>query len=125
MTDPISYKAPSRLRHGKVADVIPFLNTYIARKEQEISEIEQMVDRYEKRRLMEERAYQTMSTLRRMLSGKKPDHHLAVEYIHYVKKPMEKVRQLRKEVERARDILNNPVESDVVAMSNELAEEMN
>lgn len=125
MTDPISYKAPSSLRHGKVADVIPFLNTYIARKEQEISEIEQMVDRYEKRRLMEERAYQTMSTLRRMLSGKKPDHHLAVEYIHYVKKPMEKVRQLRKEVERARDILNNPVDSDVVAMSNELAEEMN
>ncbi len=54
MTDPISYKAPSRLRHGKVADVIPFLNTYIARKEQEISEIEQMVDRYEKRRMMKE-----------------------------------------------------------------------
>lgn len=122
MTDPISNKTPSRLRHGKVADVIPFLNTYITKKELEISEIEQMVERYEKRRLAEERAYQSMSTLRRMLSGKKPDHHLAVEYIHYVKKPMEKVRQLRKEVERAREILNNPVDSDVVAMSKELAE---
>ncbi|MFC5652382.1 hypothetical protein ACFPYJ_25360 [Paenibacillus solisilvae] len=125
MAEPIENKTPSRLRHGKVADVIPFLNTYIARKEQEINEIEQMVERYEKRRLMEERAYQSMSTLRRMLSGKKPDHHLAVEYIHYVKKPMEKVRQLRKEVERARDILNNPIDSDAVNRSYQLSEEMN
>ncbi|BBH21608.1 hypothetical protein Back11_29530 [Paenibacillus baekrokdamisoli] len=125
MTDPVVHNVPSRFKSRKAADVIPFLNTYIAKKEQEISEIEQMVERYEKRRMIEERAYQSKSTLRRLISGKKPDHHLAVEYIHYVKKPMEKVRQLRKEVEKAREILNNPSEADVVARSNELIDDTN
>ena len=119
------YGAPARVKHRKAAEVIPFLEAYITKKEQEIAEIEQMVQRYEKRRMMEERAYQSMSTFRRLLSGKKPDHHLAVEYIHYVKKPMEKVRALRIEVENARAILNNPNPSDIVAVSNELADELN
>jgi len=86
----------------KPADVVPFLDAFIARKEAEISEIEQMVDRYEKRRLKEERAYQSMSVIRKMLSGRKPAHHVAVEYIHYVKQPMERARMLRQEIERAR-----------------------
>ncbi|MBP3962224.1 hypothetical protein [Paenibacillus lignilyticus] len=126
MTEPITYTPPSRLRHRKAAEVIPFLNTYIAKREQEIAEIVQMVERYEKRRLHEERSYQSMSTLRRMLTGKKPDHHLAVEYIHYVKRPMEKVRALRLEVEQARAILhnNNPA-TDTIEVSSELDEEMN
>jgi hypothetical protein len=100
------------------------LETYIAKKEQEIADIEQMVERYEKRRAMEERAYQSMSTLRRMISGKKPDHHLAVEYIHYVKKPMEKVRMLRHEIENAREILKASNPSDVIPISEGLAEEI-
>ncbi|WP_274652412.1 hypothetical protein [Paenibacillus humicola] len=124
MTDPITYGSPSRVKHRKAAEVIPFLEAYIAKKEQEIAEIEQMVERYEKRRLLEERAYQSMSALRRLLSGKKPDHHLALEYIHYVKKPMEKVRALRLEVENAREILNHPNPSEIVAVSSELAGEL-
>jgi hypothetical protein len=124
MTDPIVNAVPSRGKHRKAAEVVPFLEAYIAKKEQEIAEIEQMVERYEKRRMAEERAYQSMSALRRLLSGKKPDHHLAVEYIHYVKKPMEKVRALRLEIENARAILNNPNTSDIVAVSRELADEM-
>ncbi|MBW7474618.1 hypothetical protein K0T92_07665 [Paenibacillus oenotherae] len=124
MTDPIDYVAPSRLKHRKAAEVIPFLKAYIAKKEQEIIEIEAMVERYEKRRLMEERAYQSMSTLRRLISGKKPDHHLAVEYIHYVKKPMEKARMLRQEVEHARSILNAPTSSDTIAVSSDIADAM-
>ncbi|WP_258881374.1 hypothetical protein [Paenibacillus sp. sptzw28] len=125
MMDPIVNAVPSRMKPRKAADVIPFLETYISKKEQEIAEMEQMVDRYEKRRMMEERAYQSMSTLRRLLSGKKPDLHLAVEYIHYVKKPMEKVRALRLEVENARAILRNSGSSDTIAVTNELADEMN
>ncbi|MBW7458445.1 hypothetical protein ACFOLF_09540 [Paenibacillus sepulcri] len=125
MTDPIVSTSPSRLKHRKAAEVIPFLEAYISKKEQEIAEIEQMVERYEKRRLIEERSYQSMSTLRRLLSGKKPDHHLAVEYIHYVKKPMEKVRALRIEVENARSILRSSGTSDIIAVSDELADEMN
>ena len=124
MTDPISYIPPSRLRHRKAAGLIPFLSTYIAEREQEIAEIEQMVERYEKRRLQEERTYQSMSTLRRMISGKKPAHHLAVEYIHYVKRPMEKVRSLRLEIEQARAILNTSDPSEIIAVSSELAEEL-
>ncbi|AJY75827.1 hypothetical protein [Paenibacillus beijingensis] len=87
------------------ADIYSFLESYIAKKEQEIAEIEQIVKRYEKRRMMEDQAYQSMSSLRRMIAGKKPDHHLALEYIHYVKKPMEKVRMLKLEVEKARESL--------------------
>ncbi|PWV97835.1 hypothetical protein DFQ01_12022 [Paenibacillus cellulosilyticus] len=90
-----------RMPH-KPADVVPFLEAYIAKKEEEIAEIEQMVSRYEKRRLKEERAYQSMSSLRKLLSGRKPAHHLAVEYIHYIKQPMERARLLRQEIERAR-----------------------
>ncbi|REE56348.1 hypothetical protein A8990_16320 [Paenibacillus taihuensis] len=124
MTDPITNIPTSRMRHRKAAEVIPFLNSYIAKREQEIAEIEQMVERYEKRRQQEERAYLSMSTLRRMLSGKKPDHHLAVEYIHYVKRPMEKVRTLRAEVEQARAILatNNP--TDIIAVTSEMDDEL-
>jgi hypothetical protein len=95
-----------KTKKKKAADVYPFLEAYIARKEQLIAEIEQVVERYEKKRLMEDRAYQAMSPLRRLFSGKKPDHHLAVEYIHYVKKPMEQVKKLRAEVEQARALLN-------------------
>jgi hypothetical protein len=104
----------------KAADVYPFLEAYIARKEQLIAEIEQVVDRYEKKRLMEDRAYQAMSPLRRMFSGKKPDHHLAVEYIHYVKKPMEQVKKLRAEVEQAKAILSGSQPNDEVHVPGDL-----
>lgn len=89
----------------KAAEVYPFLETYIAKREQLIIEIEQVIERYEKRRMKEEQAIQSMSNFRRLFSGKKPDHHLAVEYIHYVKKPKEQIRQLREEIQAARMIV--------------------
>lgn len=108
----------------KTAEVLPFLEAYIARKEEQIAEIEQVIERYEKKRLMEERSYRAMSSFRRIFAGKKPDHHLAVEYIHYVKKPMEQVRQLRMEVEKANSILNSSESSDDVAISEEFMKEL-
>lgn len=108
----MSHAAGLKIPH-KPADVVPFLDAYIAKKEAEIAEIEQMVDRYEKRRLKEERAYQSMSMFRKLLSGRKPAHHLAVEYIHYVKQPMERARSLKQEVERARSLRNNPEPSTI------------
>ncbi|EXX89561.1 hypothetical protein BG53_15495 [Paenibacillus darwinianus] len=122
MTDPIFSNAPSGVKYRKAAEVYPFLEAYIVKKENEIDDIEQMVQRYEKRRQAEERAYQAMSSLRRLLSGKKPDHHLAVEYIHYVKKPLEKIRSLRQEIEHARRILNSSSPSDVVPVNEEMME---
>ncbi|OGX68416.1 MAG: hypothetical protein A2189_00635 [Paenibacillus sp. RIFOXYA1_FULL_44_5] len=108
----------------KSADVYPFLQTYIAKRQQQISEIEQMIDRYEKKRLAEERAYQSMSSIRRMLSGKKPDHHLAVEYIHYVKKPLERIAELRKEMDTAQSILVKSRSEDQVELTDEIIKEL-
>lgn len=100
---------------GKPADVHSLLKALIARREQAIAEIEQMVERYERRLRKEEQAYGAMSPLRRMLAGKKPDHHRAVEYIHYVKKPMEKARELRAEIARYEAMLNGEVPAEVSA----------
>ncbi len=108
----------------KAAEVLPFLEVYVARKEEQIAEIEQVIERYEKKRIMEERSYRAMSSFRRMFAGKKPDHHLAVEYIHYVKKPMEQIRQLRLEIEKAKAVLNGTEQSDDVAISEEMVKEL-
>jgi ATP-dependent Lon protease len=104
----------------KAADIYPFLEAYIARKEKQVAEIEQVVSRYEIKRLKEERAYQSMSSLRRMFSGRTPDHHLAVEYIHYVKKPMEQVKKLRQDIEQARRILNESNPGDEVSVPSDI-----
>jgi hypothetical protein len=108
----------------KAADVYPFLEVYISKREHQIAEIMQMVERYEKKRMAEERAYQTMSPLRRMFSGKKPDHHIAVEYIHYVRKPMEQVKQMRVEIETARTIIDESQPNDYIKLSDDMAQEM-
>lgn len=105
MLDGLMSGNPHSIDKRKLADIIPFLEAYIARKQHQIDDILQTVERYEKRRAAEERAYQTMSPLRKLISGKKPDHHLAVEYIHYVRKPMERVKQLRSEMEAAKALL--------------------
>ncbi|MFC4305016.1 hypothetical protein [Cohnella boryungensis] len=97
VSSPISIPATSAVRR-KPGEVHSLLEALIAKREQEISDIEQMVERYERRIRREEQAYRAMSAIRRLFSGKKPDHHLALEYIHYVKKPMEKARALRQEI---------------------------
>ncbi|MEW9698124.1 hypothetical protein [Paenibacillus sp. SI8] len=107
----------------RAAEVYPFLEAYIARKEQQAAEIEEVVERYERKRMKEERAYQSMSSLRRMFSGKKPDHHLAVEYIHYVKKPMEQVRKLRADIQQARTIMNDSKPNDVISIPEEIEQD--
>lgn len=55
----------------KNADVFSLLESLIAQKEQQVLDIEQAIERYEKRRLREEQSYQSMSGLRRLLTGKK------------------------------------------------------
>lgn len=98
MIEPSALSVPRTAPRRKAAEVHSLLDALIAKREQEIAEIEQMVERYERRLRMEEQAYRSMSAFRRMLAGKKPEHHLAVEYIHYVRKPMEKARLLREEL---------------------------
>jgi len=112
MNDPVDSVLPSAPLPRRSAEVISFLESLIEKRTQEIAEIEQMVERYERRARKEEQAYRSMSPLRRMLAGKKPDHHVAVEYIHYVKKPLEKAKALREEIARYRAMLDGttPVE---------------
>jgi hypothetical protein len=124
MLNAISTRGLNAVEKRKAADVYPFLEAYIAKREHQIAEVMQMVERYEKKRMMEERAYQAMSPLRRMLSGKKPDHHIAVEYIHYVRKPMEQVKQMRQEIESARVILEESLPQDMIKLSDEMAKEL-
>ncbi len=107
----------------KAAEVYPFLETYIAKREQQIIEIDLVIERYEKRRMKEEQAFQSMSSFRRMLSGKKPDHHLAVEYIHYVKKPKEQVRQLRDEIQAAKSIVEQSSSGESVYIPTHMIED--
>jgi hypothetical protein len=109
MMEPLISISNAATPRRKTAEVHSLLEALISKREQEISEIEQMVERYERRLRLEEQAYRSMSTLRRMLTGKKPDHHLAVEYIHYVKKPMEKVRALRLEISNFQSMLEGTV----------------
>jgi hypothetical protein len=120
---PRKWEVNHRNMKRKAAEVYPFLEAYIVNKEQQISEIEQVVVRYERKRLMEERAYQSMSSFRRMFSGKRPDHHLAVEYIHFVKKPMEQARKLRNDIDRARLLLNESKASDEITLPSDMEQD--
>lgn len=117
MTEPSVSISATNIPRRKAAEVHSLLEALISKREQEISDIEQMVERYERRLRLEEQAYRSMSTLRRILSGKKPDHHLALEYIHYVKKPMEKVRLLRLEVANYQAMLAGNIPADVTALT--------
>lgn len=109
MVNPLAAELSHVPTSRKSADVHSLLEALIAKREQAIAEIEQMVERYERRLRMEEQSYRSMSPLRRMITGKRPDHHLAVEYIHYVKKPLEKARQLRAEVTRYEAMLSGSI----------------
>ncbi|WP_373229037.1 hypothetical protein [Cohnella sp.] len=114
MTEPVISITAQSVPRRKTAEVHSLLQALIVKREQEILEIEQLVERYERRLRLEEQAYRSMSTFRRMLTGKKPDHHLAVEYIHYVKKPMEKARLLRLEVSNYQDMLSGSIPAELV-----------
>jgi hypothetical protein len=124
MLNAVSTRSLFSVEKRKAADVYPFLEVYISKREHQIADIMQMIERYEKKRMMEERAYQTMTPLRRMLSGKKPDHHIAVEYIHYVRKPMEQVKQLRLEIESARTIIEQSEPQDLINLSEDMVKEL-
>jgi hypothetical protein len=56
------------------------------------------VEDYEKSRIAREMSYHAMGPLRRFLAGKKPDHHLAAEYIAFVKRPLQEISRLTGEI---------------------------
>ncbi|HBI04422.1 MAG TPA: hypothetical protein DDY49_10400 [Paenibacillaceae bacterium] len=63
-----------------------------------IKNLYQKIETYEKKRAQETVAYHKMSAFRKLLAAKTPNHHLAVEYLVYVKQPMEEIERLNKEI---------------------------
>ncbi len=117
MEQPISFSQTLQgfpVVQRQALEIYPFISSYVEMKQRMIDDIESVVKRYENKRIKEESAYQTMSPLRRIFAGKKPDHHVAVEYIHYVRKPMEQVRRLKAEIEAAVMIQTQTSSSDWV-----------
>ncbi|HJV46849.1 MAG TPA: hypothetical protein VJ824_14120 [Bacillota bacterium] len=52
------------------------------------------IEQFEKKRMAEERMYRSLSPLRKLIVGKRPDHHLAVEHMVYVKRPLQEIDEL-------------------------------
>lgn len=63
-----------------------------------IRNLYQKIDAYEKKKLQEQVAYHKMSAFRKLLAPRTPTHHLAVEYLVYVKEPLEEIDKLNKEI---------------------------
>ncbi|BAU27314.1 hypothetical protein DFP93_102443 [Aneurinibacillus soli] len=75
-----------------------------------IAELHNRIERYEKRRAQQQAAYHKMSSIRKLFSGKAPDHHLAVEYMVYVRQPMQEIAELT--------VGNNVIDGVLVTIEN-------
>lgn len=83
------------------------------------------IEQYEKRRAQQQAAYHKMSPLRKLFSGKAPNHHLAVEYMVYVKQPMQEIAHLTDgNVVIDRVLLDLEGESDIVYVPAWLSQEI-
>jgi acetyl-CoA carboxylase alpha subunit len=70
------------------------LTGMMERREKKIQELRRKIEQYEKRRSQEQTAYQNMSPWRRWIAGRTPDQHRAVEYMVYIKQPMQEIERL-------------------------------
>ena len=68
-----------------------------ARRMLYIAKLHGQIEQYEKRRAQQQAAYHKMSPIRKLFSGKAPDHHVAVEYMVYVRQPMKEIAKLTDE----------------------------
>jgi acetyl-CoA carboxylase alpha subunit len=124
MEEALSNEKRLPVKKKKFADIYTFLEAYIAKREQQIAEIMQLVERFEKKRLAEERSYQSVSPLRRIFSAKKPDQRVALEYVHHVKKPLEQVKRLRAEIEEVRAMLRKSQAGEPVELTDDIEREL-
>lgn len=68
------------------------------KREKLIKNLNQKIEIYEKKKVQEQVAYHKMSAFRKLLAARTPDHHLAVEYLVYVKQPLEEIEKLNREI---------------------------
>lgn len=62
-------------------------------------------NKIQKKRNAEDLVYQSMGRLRRFLSAKRPEHHLAVEYMVYVKRPLQEIHDLQADIRRIEELI--------------------
>ena len=74
------------------------LNKMKAKREVLVKKIQQQIETYEKKRAQEQITYHKMSGLRKLLAGKTPPHHRAVEHLVYVKQPMDEIEKINREL---------------------------
>ncbi|GGE26502.1 hypothetical protein GCM10011391_01010 [Pullulanibacillus camelliae] len=67
-------------------------------KEQEIVLLKDKIQKYEQKRQTEDALYQSRSPLRKLFSGRPPNHHQAVEYLVHVKDRLNKIKRIKQEI---------------------------
>jgi hypothetical protein len=84
--------------------LLEVLTYMVQERRNRIHGLREKIERYERKREQERNAYQQMSTIRRWLAGRTPEHHLAVEQLVYVKQPMMEIERLAGEMSRLQKV---------------------
>lgn len=99
-----------------------------AKKEEDVEELKNRIDKYEQKRRAEEALYQSMSPIRRLFTGRPASHHQAVEYMVHVKERFKKIDAIKRsirELDQVLDKLRLPIrDSNEVFLSPELIREI-
>ncbi|MEW9667810.1 hypothetical protein [Ammoniphilus sp. 3BR4] len=80
--------------------MMPLLEEMLHLREKQVRGLVEKVEQYENKRNAEERVYQSMGPFRRLLAAKRPEHHLAVEYMVYVKRPLQEINDIQADMKR-------------------------
>lgn len=113
--------------HISADKLILIIQSLTAKKQDEIEYFKDKIARYEQKRRKEEAAYQSLSPLRRLFTGRPPSHHQAVEYMVYVKEPFKKIEKVKREIQDLKRVLEriqqNPASREIV-LSHRLIDEL-
>lgn len=80
--------------------MLPLLEDMLQLRENQVRMLVEKVEKYEHKRNAEERVYQSMGPFRRLLAAKRPEHHLAVEYMVYVKRPLQEINEKQADMKK-------------------------
>jgi hypothetical protein len=92
--------------------------------EQEMKQMQEKVERYEKQRYREESLNQSLSPFKRLFTVKKPDHHLAVEQMVYLKRPLQEMEKMSRKLQEIARLLQEVKSGTSVLLSFSLYEEL-
>jgi hypothetical protein len=92
--------------------LVLFFSELIKRRKEKSDSLAQRIEQYEKKRMAEERIYSSMSPLRKLITGRRPDHHLAVEYMVYVKRPLQEIDELTFQIKLLEQLVKQTEEEE-------------